>query len=108
MNTLEGHTEVVSRRVKRKLLVLYNPSPHGIGRCLENVESSHAWMAIGGEVKVAVGAEGGKHLIAWRVNWSSQVLHTSKAGRKDAYLPDVVAAESTWHIAHEVEPIAVG
>ena len=66
-------------------------------------------MAVAGEVEVAVGAEGGEQLVAGRVDGCAQVLGTARlvVGQQSC-APDVVAPQTAGHVAHEVEPLAVG
>ena len=65
-------------------------------------------MAVAREIQVAIGTEGGKHLVARRIDGCPEVLHATQSGRCDAHAPDVHSAHSPRHVRHEVEPLSVG
>ena len=65
-------------------------------------------MAVGGEVEVAVGSEGGEHLVAGGVDRFTEILQTADLIAMDLTAPDVESSQATGHVADEVEPLSVG
>ena len=74
----------------------------------EDVKTSKTGMAIAGEIKVAIGTECRKSLVAWSVDRLAEVLHATVSCRCDAYAPNVETAFSSRHVTREIEPFAVG
>ena len=78
MQTLEGHAKVVSTTVHGYLQILYLPvACHSIAFGLEDIQTTHTYVSVAGEVKLSVGTEGRKHLIAFCVDRLAYVLNTS-------------------------------
>ena len=65
-------------------------------------------MSVRREVQVAVGSEDGEHLVALRIDGFTHVLHTTQSTLGDGDAPDVQSTHTAWHIADEVEPVAIG
>lgn len=108
VGSLKGHAEVIAVGVERVA---------GVGELVaallvdlgdEDIQSSQSGMAVAREVEVAVGAEGGKHLVAGGIDGLAQVFHAAQSDRCDAHAPDVHAPLATWHVGDEVQPLAVG
>ena len=73
----------------------------------EDVETTHAWMTVRGEIEIAIRTEGGEHLIAWGVDGFAQILHAHESSTSDARAPDVHSALATRHIANKIQPHAI-
>ena len=66
-------------------------------------------MSVAGEVEVAIRTESREHLIARCVDGLPQILyHAYLMIAQEPTAPDVVATDSSRHVADEVEPFAVG
>ena len=108
MHSFESHAEVVGRRVERILLILHDGASDGIFVGDEDVQTSHARVTVGREIEVAIRTERRKHLVACRVDGTSEVLHAAKSAAEDACAPNVQTAFTTLCIADKIEPLTIG
>ena len=107
--SFKGHAKVISLRVERIAGMLYRPSAcQCVGYCNEYIQSAHTGMPVRREVEVAVGSEGGKHLIALGIDGTPQVLHSPQSVTARTHTPQVQSANAAGHITHKVEPLPVG
>ena len=65
-------------------------------------------MPVAREIQVAIRAERGKHLVAGRVDWRPQILQTVQSVGRNLHTPDIIATQSTGHVADKIEPHAIG
>ena len=78
---------------------------HGVGN--EEVEASHAGMAVGGEIEVTVGSEGGEHFVTRGVDRLAEILRGSRLIANELATPDIEASQTTGHVTGEIQPFAV-
>ena len=64
-------------------------------------------MTVGREIEVAVGTEGGEHLVTGGVDGFSEVFQTAHLVANELATPDVEASQTTGHIAGEIQPLPV-
>ena len=74
-----------------------------------DIEPSEAGVTVAGEIKIAIRAEGGEHLVAWGVDGRTQILHhTCLGSTQQSAAPNVKSAHATTHIADEIQPLSIG
>ena len=107
VQALESHAEIVPGAVHGVLQVLDVPLLCGVALGAEEVQPAHSGMSVAGKEEVAVGTEGGEHLVTRGVDDRSQVFHGSQSVFAQSDAPDIQSAHSAGHIAYEIEPHSV-
>ena len=78
----KGDAEVVGRRVHGNTHVLDHPAVHsravflitGLKGSKKQVQTTHAWMSVAGEIQQAIGAHVGETFVALGVDLRTQIL----------------------------------
>ena len=72
--SFEGHAEIITLRIERRPKV---DELFATDRQQKDIQASHAWMSVRGEIQVAIRTEGSEEFIARGIDGMAQILrHT--------------------------------
>ena len=107
--SLKGHAKVITLRVQRVTRVVERVAARlRIHRGHVYVQPAHAFMAIAGEVEVAIGTESGKHLVPWGIDGLPKVLRAAQPRGSEPCPPQVEPSLPARHVGDEIQPLAIG
>ena len=104
----ESDTEIIAHRVDRCLQVLHMPFTGTVLCRFEQVETTHARMAVRGKVERNGVAYIREHFISGRIDLRPQVFHRAKVAADQSGTEDIFSPEASDGIRYIIQVFSIG